>query len=74
MTEADLVTALRPVIDALDRQQVRHFVGGSIASSAHGVARASLDVDLVAELEPEHVDRLAHALSATYYTPVDQMR
>jgi hypothetical protein len=27
-------------------------VGGSIASSAHGVARASIDADVVAELRP----------------------
>ena len=74
MSEADLVAALRPVIEAFDRLGVRHFLGGSIASSAHGVARASLDVDVIAELEAEHVERLAHALGRAYYVPVDQMR
>jgi len=51
MNAPDLVAALRPVLTVLGDLGVRHFVGGSIASSAHGVARASLDVDVVAELE-----------------------
>jgi hypothetical protein len=42
MTESDVVAALRPVAEALDALCVRHFLGGSIASSAHGVARAGL--------------------------------
>lgn len=56
MTESDLAAAVRPVADALKTLGVRYFLGGSLASSAHGVARASLDVDLVAELEPRHLD------------------
>jgi hypothetical protein len=74
MTESDLVAALRPVAEALDALGVRYFVGGSIASSAHGVARASLDADLVAELEPGHVDRFVGRLESAYYIPVDRLR
>lgn len=50
MTESDLVAALRPVTEAFDALDVRYYLGGSVASSAHGIARASLDVDLVAAL------------------------
>ena len=74
MTESELLAAVRPVVEALDALGVRYYVGGSLASSAHGVARASLDVDLVVELEPVHVDALAVRLASTYYTPVDRMR
>ena len=74
MTESDLVAALRPVADALDALGVRYFVGGSIASSAHGVARASLDADLVAELEPSHVDGFVDRLESAYYIPLDRLR
>jgi hypothetical protein len=49
-------------------------VTGSVASSAHGVARASLDVDIVAELTVAHIDPLADLLDAAYYTPRAQMR
>lgn len=74
MTEADLVAALRPVTEAFGALGVRYFLGGSVASSAHGVARASLDADVIVELDPSHVERLAHQLAAAYYVPIEQMR
>jgi hypothetical protein len=74
MTEADLVAALRPVAEAFDALGVRYFLSGSVASSAHGVARASLDADVIVELNPSHVERLAHQLAGAYYVPIEQMR
>lgn len=74
MTESDLVSALRPVAEALDALGVRYYLGGSVASSAHGIARASLDADIVAALEPVHVDSLLNCLASAYYIPVDRLR
>ena len=70
MTASDLVTALEPVAAAFEALGIAYFLGGSVASSAHGVARASLDADIVAEIEPAHVDRLAQQFAVAYYTPV----
>jgi hypothetical protein len=70
----DLLAAVGPVLDLLQEIGVRHYVGGSIASSAHGVARASIDADVVAELRPEHADRLSSALRAAYYVPEARVR
>lgn len=47
---SDVVTALEPVVAALEDLGVRYRVGGSVASSALGVPRSTLDVDLVCEL------------------------
>ena len=74
MTSDDLLVAVAPVAECLDRLHVRFFVTGSAASSAHGVARASLDVDLVAELEPAHVERFIACLADAYYIPLDALR
>ena len=74
MTESDLVAALRPVTQLLDEAGVRYYLAGSLASSAHGIARASLDADLVAELEPQHVDLLIDCLQSLYYIPIDRLR
>lgn len=74
MTESDLVAALRPVTEAFDALGVRYYLGGSVASSAHGIARASLDADLVAALKPEHVDALVARLAAAYYIPENRLR
>lgn len=69
MTDPDLLLALAPVLRVLNDLGVRHFVGGSIASSAHGVARASVDGDVVAELSRDQVGAFVEALRATYYVP-----
>jgi hypothetical protein len=71
---ADLLEALAPVLEALRALGVRHYVGGSVASSAHGLPRASVDVDVVAELEPQHVAPLVAALSAAYYVSDARVR
>lgn len=64
---SDLTEALRPVVAELDRLGVRYCVGGSIASSMHGAARSTLDVDLAAELDEASALRLTAALSDQYY-------
>jgi hypothetical protein len=69
MSAPELEAALGPVLRALRELGVRHYVGGSIASSAHGIARASVDADVVAELPPAHVDRFVAALGEAYYVP-----
>jgi hypothetical protein len=74
VTSGDLIAAVLPVARCLNDLGVRHYLTGSGASSAHGIARASLDVDLVAELEPDHVDRLIACLGVAYYIPVERIR
>jgi hypothetical protein len=74
MTDPDLLMALAPVLRVLRDLGVRHFVGGSIASSAHGVARASVDGDVVAELARVHVDPFVDALREAYYVPERRIR
>jgi hypothetical protein len=74
MSDPDLLAALGPVLRALGDLGVRHFVGGSIASSAHGVARASVDADVVAELAVTHVAPLVAALRDAYYVPEERIR
>ncbi|MFI4943898.1 MAG: hypothetical protein ACHP85_11580 [Burkholderiales bacterium] len=74
MTAPDLVAALMPVIEALDSLAVRYYVGGSIASSIHGVPRASIDADVIAELGAGHVAPLAARLSAFFYLDEERMR
>jgi len=71
---ADLLAALGPVLEALRTLGVRHYVGGSIASSVHGVPRASVDADVVADLEARHVAPLVAALREAYYVPDERVR
>ena len=73
MTARDELAALGPLVDLLDALGVEHYIGGSMASSVHGVARTTLDVDVVAALRREHVDRLVRDLGETYYVDAAQI-
>jgi hypothetical protein len=70
----DLFTAMTPVVEALERLGVAHHIGGSLASSAYGVARSTLDVDLVADVRPQHARRLVASLRDAYYLDEDAVR
>ena len=74
MSPDEVNAALRPVADALERLGVRYYVGGSIASSVRGAPRASIDVDVAAELEPAHVVPFVEALADEYYVSEQRVR
>jgi len=61
------MAALLAVIEALEALGVRYALGGSLASAVHGVVRATVDADLVADLRPEHARPLARALADAFY-------
>ena len=62
------------VIRALDALDVPYLIGGSLASAVHGVARATVDTDLVADLRPEHARPLAQALEDAFYVDVESIQ
>jgi hypothetical protein len=70
----EIVAALEPVVDALERLGVRYRVGGSVASSALGVPRSTLDVDIACELRAEQAAAFAASLASTYYVDADMIR
>jgi len=63
----DPFLALAPVVEACNQLGIRYYVGGSLASSLHGVPRATNDVDVIAALQPQHADELVRRLADTYY-------
>src|SRR4051794_12733545 len=72
MIARDILDAMEPLVDALAQLKVPYHVGGSVASSTYGTARATLDVDIVADLHLEHVESLVRQLQDVYYID-DQM-
>jgi len=62
------------VIDVLDALGVPYLIGGSLASAVHGVLRATMDTDLVADLRLEHAEPLARALGGTFYVDAESIR
>jgi len=72
LTEPIAVTLL--VVDALEDLDVPYFIGGSLATAVHGVARATMDVDIVADLRVEHAAPLVAALGDAFYADVAMIR
>jgi hypothetical protein len=50
------------VVEALNRMGVRYVVVGGLAAGAHGVVRATRDIDLVPDPDPDNLERLASTL------------
>lgn len=72
--KSDIVQAVEPVVDALVSLGVDYRIGGSVASSALGVPRSTLDVDLVCRLRPRDVAGFVRALEGAYYVDGDMIR
>lgn len=62
------------VVAAFGRLAIPYLVGGSVASSVHGISRPTMNVDVVAALRPADADRLVAALGAEFYADAETMR
>ena len=67
MKTPDILQAVQPVIAALNGLSIPYYIGGSIASSMYGVGRATMDVDLVADIRSRHVSTLKQLLEKDYF-------
>lgn len=67
----DSLAALLRVIEQLDALGIPYLLGGSLASSIHGLPRTTIDADLVAEIPETAVQTLVERLSPFYYINAD---
>ncbi len=72
--EPDLLAVLALVVDAFGDLGIAYRIGGSVASSAYGVPRSTLGIDLVAELRDEDAAALAARLRGTFYADEARIR
>jgi hypothetical protein len=68
-----LSVALR-VVECLTRVGGEYHLGGSYASSIHGIPRQTQDVDLVIELAPGRIAVFLEALGPDFYSDVESAR
>lgn len=62
------------VTRALDSVGVLHTIGGSIAASFAGEPRSTIDIDIVAALDDEHVPALVSLLAGDFYIDAESLR
>jgi hypothetical protein len=65
LLEPALITAR--VTNVLEKLHVRYLIGGSLASTLHGMIRTTQDSDIVAELHPEYVGAFVNELRDEFY-------
>lgn len=64
---ASFLDALIPLVDAFDALGIAYYIGGSVASIAHGVPRTTLDVDVIADIRSGKVRQLVSRVQGSYY-------
>lgn len=70
----EVAEALRRVLQSLDRQGIRYMMGGSVASSIHGVERSTRDIDIVAAIGVQNIPGLAADLAGDFYIDPETAR
>lgn len=62
------------VVDALEQVGATYVIGGSLASTIHGVVRTTLDTDIVAELSLQQAQPFAGLLAGAFYLDINTIR
>lgn len=63
----DALRATLATVRVLESLGLDYLIGGSLASSLHGIPRSTQDADLLVDLPPERVADLLLALGAQFY-------
>lgn len=74
MILAEPIQITQQIAQEFERLDIRYLVGGSLASSLHGIPRATHDVDMVAEITYEHIPKLVKALESEFYIDAEMIR
>jgi len=67
MTPDELVAAINPIVELFEELGIRYQIGGSVASSVYGIARATLDAAVMADLSLQHIAAIVEKLQGDYY-------
>lgn len=67
MIESEALQVTLLVTNVLDGLGIPYVIGGSMASIIHGMLRTTMDVDIVADMRPEHVSPFLAKLQGAFY-------
>jgi len=67
MPASSPVDALARVLAVLEQLEIAYSIGGSVASSTHGIPRLTNDVDLAVAMSIDQIDEFCALLSKDFY-------
>lgn len=73
MLLAEPIYITRRIAQEFERLGIQYLVGGSLASSLHGIPRATNDVDMVAAITYAHISDLVIALETEFYIDAEMI-
>ncbi len=74
MAAEEAIEVTLRVVRVLERLGIDYLVGGSLASSLHGIPRSTQDADLVVDLPTNKVAPLVKALEGDFYVELEHAR
>lgn len=74
MPYTDPIKVVFKVTTVLQQLGIRYLVGGSLASSLHGIPRATQDVDIVVTISEAQIQKIAELLSPDFFIDIDMMK
>jgi hypothetical protein len=69
----DIIEVTLKVIKVFEKLGIAYHIGGSLASSAFGIARSTLDVDIVADIKPEQAPDISESLREEFYVDCEMI-
>jgi hypothetical protein len=73
MSLAEPIAVTLEVASGLEELGLDYVVGGSVASSLHGIPRATQDIDIVVVLPGKHVDGFVERFESSFYVDRDMV-
>lgn len=67
MSKLDILSAIIPIIETFNKLDIKYHIGGSFASSAYGVLRATANIDLMADISSKDISEIINSLDNAYY-------
>jgi hypothetical protein len=73
MKQPDIIEVVLKIIRTFEKLDIAYHIGGSLASSAFGIARSTLDVDIVADIRPDQTEDIYENLREEFYIDQDMI-
>jgi len=73
MTTPDIIDITFKVVKVFEKCGIAYQISGSLASSAFGIPRATMDVDIVADVKLKQVDAIVELLKEEFYVDTEMV-
>jgi hypothetical protein len=71
--DSEPIQVTKKVVTAFEDLGIPYLIGGSFASAVHGVVRATMDADVVADIKASQVEPLVGLLQQEFYISSDMV-